>query len=194
MSRVEKLKALLAKVEQRRAEPRLVAVSGGHSLSSANTNLATPAVAKREAPLELAPRPAPVPSLPEPPSFEEALAPPPSSIPPPSVHEADTKLRSSLPPPHVGAVRAPQVPGPSSTVPPASLRSHTDEAPASTPAERPAARSSTEVLPATPARIAPSPALPFDSAVVVTSSPRLDTPKTFGELLELSLALRPKSG
>ncbi|MEY4514175.1 MAG: hypothetical protein RLZZ450_6297 [Pseudomonadota bacterium] len=181
MSRVEKLKALLAKVERRRAEPRLVAVSGGHSLSSANTNLAAPAVAKREAPLELARPPAPVQAQPESLSLE-SLAPPPSSIPPPSVHEAETKLRSSLPPPHT-ALRAPLAAGPSSTVPPAA-----------TPIERPAARSTTEVLPAAPTRIAPSPALPFDSAVVVTSSPRLDTPKTFGELLEQSLALRPKSG
>jgi hypothetical protein len=183
MSRVEKLKALLAKVEQRRAEPRLVAVAG-HAVS-ANTNVATPAAAKQAAPLELAPRPGPaaVPAHIEPPSFEDVLAPPPSSIPPPSVHEAPTKVRSSLPPPNTAATRAPQAAGPSSTVPPAA-----------TPAERPAARSTTEVLPAAPSRIAPSPALPFDSAVLVTSSPRLDTPKTFGELLEQSLALRPKSG
>lgn len=176
MSRVEKLKALLAKVEQRRTEPRLVAVSGGNAISSANTNVGAPAVARREPALELAPRPAPVPAQPELPSFEDVLAPPPSSIPPPapSVHEAETKVRSSLPPPNTAA-RAPQATGPSSTVPPA-------------------ARSTTEVLPAAPSRIAPSPALPFDSAVVVTSSPRLDTPKSFGELLEQSLALRPKSG
>jgi len=182
MSRVEKLKALLAKVERRRAEPRLVAVAG-HAVS-ANTNVAAPAVAKQVAPLELAPRPAPapVPAYAEPPSFEDALSPPPSSIPPPSVHEADTKVRSSLPPPNTAA-RVPQVAGPSSTVPPAA-----------TPAERPAARSTTDVLPPAPSRIAPSPVLPFDSAVLVTSSPRLDTPKTFGELLEQSLALRPKSG
>lgn len=189
MSRVEKLKALLAKVEQRRAEPRLVAVAG-HAVS-ANTNVAAPAAAKQAAPLELAPRPAPapVPAHSEPPSFDDVLAPPPSSIPPPSVHEAPTKVRSSLPPPNTAATpaRAPQASGPSSTVPPAA-----------TPAERPAARSTTrsttDMLPAAPSRIAPSPALPFDSAVLVTSSPRLDTPKTFGELLEQSLALRPKSG
>jgi hypothetical protein len=189
MSRVEKLKALLAKVEQRRAEPRLVAVAGGAALSTANTNVAS----RREAPLELARPPAPVAAAPEPLSFEDSLAPP-SSIPPPSVHEAETKLRSSLPPPNVAA-RAPQTTGPSSTVPPAApARPRSDEAPASTPAERPAARSSTEVLPATPSRIVPSPALPFESAVAVTSSPRVDSPKSFGELLEQSLALRPKSG
>ena len=194
MSRVEKLKALLAKVEQRRAEPRLVAVSGGAAVSSANTNLATPAAARREAPLELArpPAPAKVPTQPEPPTFEDSLAPP-SSIPPPSVHEAETKLRSSLPPPHVGA-RVPQAPTPSSPGPRADEPRTSTIPPAQRPADRPAARSTTEVLPATPSRIAPSPALPFDSAVLVTSSPRLDTPKTFGELLEQSLALRPKSG
>jgi hypothetical protein len=65
--------------------------------------------------------------------------------------------------------------------------------PAAAPSEAPG-RSSTEGLPAAPMRIAPSPALPFDAAVRVVSSPRLDTPKTFGELLEQSLALRPKTG
>jgi hypothetical protein len=191
MSRIEKLRSLLARVEQRRAEPRLVAVSGGHALSSANTNLATPAQPslRRDTPLELAPRPTPTlaPS-PTPSSLEEAFAPSaPSSIPPPppSLHEPEDWLRSSLPPP---PTLPPQ--GPSSTVPPAAL----PPGPQTLPAERPAARSATEVLPAAPSRIAPSPALPFDSAVRVTSSPRLDVPKTFGELLDLSLALRPKSG
>ena len=194
MSRIEKLKSLLARVEQRRAEPRLVAVSGGHALSSANTNRATqsqPSLRARETPLELAPKPATTPAL-APPAMappaqpiEEAFAPStPSSIPPPSIHEAETKLRSSLPPPS----RASQ--GPSSTVPPSAL----PPPPQAASLDRPAARSTTEVLPAAPSRIAPSPPLPFDSAVRVTSSPRLDVAKTFGELLEQSLALRPKSG
>jgi hypothetical protein len=204
MSRIDKLKTLLARVEQRRAEPRLVAVSGGHAVSSANTNLATPQPTLRaQTPLELAPRPAATPALvppaPTPPaptspaptpsvpaSFEEAFASSaPSSIPPPSFHEAQSRQLSSLPPP-------PTLPpsGPSSTVPPSALPTGTQ----ARSADRPAARSTTEVLPAAPSRIGPSPALPFDSAVRVTSSPRLDVPKTFGELLEQSLALRPKSG
>ena len=185
MSRVEKLKSLLARVEQRRAEPRLVAVSGGHAVSSANTNLVTssqPSL-RPQTPLELAPRPAATPAQapPAPTALEEAFASSaPSSIPPPSIYEAETRQRSSLPPPTLPPL------GPSSTVPPSGLQVAA--------AERPAARSATEVLPAAPSRIGPSPALPFDSAVRVTSSPRLDVPKTFGELLEQSLALRPKSG
>ena len=231
MSRIEKLKSLLARVEQRRTEPRLVAVSGGHGQSSANTNLATPAQSRRDTPLELAPK-APTPALAPPPPFfarapegalrpsiEEAFSPSaPSSIPPPSIHEAETKLRSSLPPPTRSI-------GPSSTVPPsaqppvapasadlrsraeepraADLRSRAEEPRASDLRSRaeeprasthPAARSTTDVQPAVPSRIAPSPPLPFDSAVRVTSSPRPEPPKTFGDLLEQSLALRPKSG
>jgi hypothetical protein len=53
-------------------------------------------------------------------------------------------------------------------------------------------RAPTEVLPAAPVRIAPAAPAPFDAAVRVASPPRIDTPKTFGELLELSLSLRPK--
>jgi len=168
-SQVSKLNTLLARVQQRRNEPRLVAV-GVSAQTSANTNLATPG-------LELA---KPIPEAPKRPPIEEVIAPTaPSSIPPPA---------SSMPPPAAPMLRTPlPASRPStSTVPPAGPehlgRAATEVLPAA------------ELGPAAPLRVAPSPALPFESAVRVTSSPRVDAPKSFGELLELSLALRPKSG
>jgi len=149
MSRIEKLKVLLARVEQRRAEPRLVAVSSAGGQVSANTNVEP--TRTREPQLELA-KPLP------------PVAQPPSSIPPPSA--AASISTSSLPP--VARTQAP-----SSTVPPV--------APG-------------EAQPTGPQRIAPQPVVPFDSAVRTTSAARIQAPKTFGELLEQSLALRPKSG
>jgi hypothetical protein len=170
-ARVQKLHTLLARVQQRRNEPRLVPV-GVSAQASANTNLSSRA-------LELA---KPIPEQPTLPPIEEVIAPTtPSSVPPPA---------SSIPPvlPPLPAMRTPLPPSkPStSTVPPASHeqlgRATTEVLPAAAP------------TPATPVRVAPSPVLPFDSAVRVTSSPRMDAPKSFGELLEQSLALRPKSG
>jgi len=182
MSRTDKLNALLARVQQRRAEPRLVAVSGGHALSSANTNLASPAARLREAPVELSPKPALAPAARR--ELDDETFTLPSSMPPPAMpaREAAAKLGSSLPPPPRTSLPPP---APSSTVPPSSQPAHLTDA---------QARSHTEVLAPVPTRIAPASALPFDSAVKVTSSPRLETVKTFGELLEQSLALRPKSG
>jgi hypothetical protein len=112
-------------------------------------------------------------------SIEEAIAPSaPSSIPP-------AAAPSSIPPPAAPLARTPPPPKPStSTVPPSEH----------------VARAPTEVLPvaepspAAPVRVGASPAVPFDSAVRVTSSPRIEAAKSFGELLELSLALRPKAG
>jgi hypothetical protein len=199
MSRIDKLRGLLARVEQRRAEPRLVAVSG-HGASSANTNVA-PVARTREAPLELAPKvavsreasaPAPV-AAPAAAERVVAVAPAPSSMPPPPLGGPETKLHSSLPPPArtPAPADASQTGAPSSTIPPAA---NAPPAALSGAAHDAQARSTTEILPAVPTRIAPSPALPFDSAVRVTTQPRIETAKTFGELLEQSLALRPKSG
>ena len=54
-------------------------------------------------------------------------------------------------------------------------------------------RSPTEILPAAaPVRIAPLPPAPFDAAVKVLSPARAEVPRNFGELLTLSLSLRPK--
>jgi hypothetical protein len=174
MSRIEKLKVLLARVEQRRAEPRLVAVSNASALPSANTNVAG------ARPLELAPSVRAAPA-------QEPIAPTaPSSIPPPP-----STRSSSLPP----MTRTPLPPPPStaasSSVPPA----HSSE---------PLSRAHTEVLPATqlpaapppttPTRIAPTPVTAAEPAVFATSAARVEAPRTFGELLERSLALRPKSG
>jgi hypothetical protein len=172
-ARVQKLQTLLARVQQRRNEPRLVPV-GVSAQASANTNLSSPA-------LELA---KPIPEQPTLPPIEEVIAPtapssippPASSIPPPPALPPLPAMRTSLPPSKPST----------STVPPASHehlgRATTEVLPAAEPA------------PATPLRVAPSPVLPFDSAVRVTSSPRIDAPRSFGELLEQSLALRPKSG
>lgn len=164
-TQLEKLRALLARVEQRRAEPRLVSLPGGRPLESANTNVGAQSALPEP---ELAPRAAP--TLLEPPLAA------PSSMPPPA---PGADLPRSTPP---AARSEPPPPRPrtsSSIVPPA-------EAPAAQP------RAATEVLPAAPARIPPTPPVPFDSVVRVASSPRLDAPKSFGELLELSLSLRPK--
>ncbi len=164
-TQVQKLQTLLARVQSRRHEPRLVAV--GVAAPSANQNLATPT-------LELAKPLA---------SIEDAIAPKiPSSLPPP-------RVPSSIPPP--------------SSVPPAVSRSPMPAKPSTStvpPSQTVLGRANTEVLPAVepPAaaavRVASSPALPFDSAVRVASSPRIEAPKSFGDLLELSLALRPKTG
>ena len=169
-ARVEKLRALLARVERRRAEPPLVSLPAARSVESANTNLGASAA---EAPVAAPRTPPTQPSLPPAPSS----LPPPSSMPPPA---RDAALRSPIPPPPPRSEPPALRPrGPSSTIPPLE--------PGSSPPRAP-----TEVLPAAPTRIAPSAPLPFDAAVRVASSPRIDTPKTFGELLELSLSLRPK--
>jgi hypothetical protein len=42
------------------------------------------------------------------------------------------------------------------------------------------------------ARIEPQPAAAADSVVRVVAPPRVEAPKTFGELLETSLSLRPR--
>jgi hypothetical protein len=161
-TQVQKLNALLTRVQQRRQEPRLVPVRG--AATSANTNLAAPT-------LELA-KPIETPK----PRIEEVIAARvPSSIPPPAA-------ASSIPPPSIRTPLPPRKPS-SSTVPPSEQlgRAHTEVLPAAEPG------------PVAGVRVAASPALPFDSAVRVTSSPRVEAAKSFGDLLELSLALRPKT-
>lgn len=174
-SQVSKLNTLLARVQQRRNEPRLVAV-GVSAQTSANTNLV--GLSAQAPALELA---KPLPQAPRLPPIEEVIAPTaPSSIPPPASHLATPILRT--PPPASKPSTSTVPPG----IPPASQehlgRAQTEVLPAA------------ELGPAAPLRVAPSPVLPFESAVRVTSSPRIDAAKSFGELLELSLALRPKSG
>lgn len=172
-TQVQKLEGLLARVQQRRREPRLVAV--GVAAPSANTNVAAPQLELAKAPE----RPvAPI---------EEAIAPSsPSSVPP-------AQSPSSIPPPAA----------PPSSMPPVSPRTQplvSKPATSTIPPSEAQLRSPTEVLPAaelsspSATRVSASPALPFDSAVRVTSAPRIESPKSFGDLLELSLALRPKSG
>jgi len=163
-AKVQKLRALLERVERRRKEPRLVSVTGGAQVASANTNetLRTLEVVPAQAPL-LAP---------------PSSLPPPSSMPPPALPALDATLRSPPPPPP-SSMPPPARRTPSSTLPP-------EVVPASP-------RAPTEVLPAAQARIAPASPVPFDSAVRVATPPRIDAPKTFGELLEQSLALRPRA-
>jgi hypothetical protein len=153
-AQVDKLNVLLARVRERRAEPRLLPVRGANALETANTNLA-----QRDRPLVEVAR-VPEPTQPEPRRT--------SSIQP--AIELDFEAPRTEPP---LALKTP-----TSTVPPA--------------AAPPAERATTEVLPPTQARFVPSPAQPFDAAVKVVSSPRVEVPKSFGELLELSLSLRPK--
>lgn len=153
-SQVEKLNVLLARVRERRAEPRLLPVRGG-GLETANTN-----VAQRERPLEVARAHEPAPA-------------------------AEPRRSSSIQP----AIEL-DFEGPARTEPPLTLKTPTSTVPPAAPASEP--RASTEVLPPAQARFVPSPAQPFDAAVKVVSSPRVEVPKSFGELLELSLSLRPK--
>ncbi|MET0287099.1 MAG: hypothetical protein ABW352_21625 [Polyangiales bacterium] len=167
-TQVQKLNALLTRVQQRRQEPRLVSV--GVTAPSANTNLAAPALGLAKPELAAL-------------SIEEAIAPAsPSSLPP--------AAPSSIPPPAA----------PSSIPPPAQRKPSSSTVPPSENAPHALGRARTEVLPAAEppptagVRVAASAALPFDSAVKVTSSPRIEAAKSFGDLLELSLALRPKTG
>lgn len=198
-SRMEKLKQLLSRVEQRRAAPRLTAIAGANTGGAAveargparepHRPAAEPGAHLREVPPPAAQAPKPMTSL------EQALnQEAPSSIPPPPPRgearditreqaiveararsEGEAPVPTSLPP----TPEPPELKPPNSTVPPVSAEA--------------VARAGTEVLPPVPARIAPSPAVPYDSAVQVVSSPRIDAPKSFGELLEQSLALRPRS-
>ncbi len=190
-SRLDKLKQLLSRVEQRRAAPRLAVVAANGAASVRLAPVAPePAVRLRE-----------VPPLQEPASsLEQALIQEvPSSIPPPPRVEArgparerqdeargptraaegEAPIPTSLPP----TLHQAELKPPTSTVPPAPIA----------PAPEAMARAGTEVLPPVPLRVAPSPAVPFDSAVQVVSSPRIDAPRSFGELLEQSLALRPRN-
>ena len=169
-ARIEKLNTLLSRVRERRAEARLVQLPGASALTSANTNLAEP-----DRPLlSEAPRPASSTDA----QPEAAASPRRTSSIQPAVTEADAVAQRSEPPVHLKT--------PTSTVPPPSLPA--EPASAHDAAQRP----SVEVIPPAPQRIAPSSALPFDAAVKVVSSPRIEAPKTFGDLLEQSLALRPK--
>jgi hypothetical protein len=186
-ARIEKLNLLLARVQQRRAEPRLVSVpglGGEQSARSENTNLASAAAPSARIPSE------PPPPTPFDESFAELTGP--SSMPPPAhpalAHEAAplAKIHSSIPaaPSELDALGPRSTPGSRaeprpSTVPPA----HVSEPPLPITADASVA----------PVRVAPSPSVPFDSAVRVASSPRIDAAKSFGELLELSLSLRPKA-
>lgn len=96
--------------------------------------------------------------------------------------EPPVRRASSLPPPP---------PRPGSSVPPRAEVGVRPPGGPPTPADV-QARAPTEVLPVTPVRIAPAPPVPFEAAVRVASPPRIDAPKTFGELLALSLSLRPR--
>jgi hypothetical protein len=173
-ARVFKLNSLLQRVRERRAEPRMVAIQGASAQTSANTNLA-----QRAAPaLAEAPREAPL-------AVEDSS----STLREMAAQSAPNERRaaSSIQPALHEEAAAPR------SEPALQQRTSTSTVPPS-PAQiaESGQRASTEVLPPAPLRIAPAPALPFEAAVKVVSSPRIETPKTFGELLEQSLALRPK--
>jgi hypothetical protein len=155
--RIAKLEALLARVECRRNEPRLVPLVRGQ-LASANTNLT-----ERAPPAAPAARIAPSPPTPVPAPLEAAM----SQL----AMDSAARRASSLPPPPTDAPPRAATPLPPSVE---------------------VARAPTEVLPAAPVRIAPLPPAPFDAAVKVVSQPRIDAPRSFGDLLTLSLSLRPK--
>lgn len=156
--RIDKLHALLERVRERRAEPRLVAVAGVRPLESANTNLE-----QREPPRIVESARSLEPARSEPPRLEPPAPRRTSSVQP-------AVLLESEPPVAAGEL---------------SLEARTSTVP---PASESAARAANEPS----QRIAPSAALPFDSAVKQASPARVESAKTFGELLELSLSLRPR--
>lgn len=182
---INKLHALLERVQQRRAEPRLVALPGASALASANTNLAYEDMARGS---EVAPPGSARPTSPPGTPLEEEVARYATSS--DSRDLEGRRSTSSIQPAVSLDTQAPaarseppaQLKTPTSTVPPPNHPSASDAPP----------RTSTELLPPTPARVVPAPALPFDAAVKVVSSPRIELPKTFGELLDASLSLRPK--
>lgn len=182
---IQKLHALLERVQQRRAEPRLVALPGASALSSANTNVAREDVAPVG---ELAPagtsRPTGAPGTP----LEEEVA---RYATRSDSHDPEGRRSTSSIQPAVALETQPPT---TRSEPPAQLKTPTSTVPPPGGAGRSELppRASTEVLPPTPARVVPAPALPFDAAVKVVTSPRIELPKTFGELLEASLSLRPK--
>jgi hypothetical protein len=169
-SRIAKLEALLARVERRRAEPRLVPVGNVPGYATANNNIAErPSMASMAERSQTMPAPrragpamsagltggiaTPMPAPVEAAITQLALDPP-------------ARRASSLPPPPEGS-DSPRHP----LTPP----------PGATPA-----------TPLAPVRIEPQPLAPLDSAVKVVSAARVDTPRTFGDLLSLSLSLRPR--
>jgi hypothetical protein len=192
-ARMNKLKALLGRVQERRAAPRLKAVP-----------------AAPEPVVSLAPEPSS--TLPD---VLRVTAPPPEAVttPPPELvtmppaaaraEEVAAFLHSSAPP---NASRgseatrsAPTVedlpPMPAlDTLPPIPDFGEEPEGPVTEPPPpaAPAVALAEPVLTAPSARIEPQPMAPAEPVVRVVAPPRVEAPKTFGELLEVSLALRPR--
>lgn len=189
-ARVDKLNNLLARVQQRRAEPRLFAVRGlaeSPAEPPENTNVAASAQAVSAAPSSAAAQPASAAVQPAAAAVQPSAAavqpasPAAPSTPSSPFEESFADLTASVPPP----VLKPAAAAPPEPARPAAQAPVSDaEAPSGVEPARP------EEL--APVRVAPSPALPFDSAVLVVSQPRNEAVRTFGELLELSLSLRPK--
>lgn len=225
-SRLEKLKTLLARVEERKNQPRLRAVPPAlqPTAPSNEASFAEPATASRVAslpperpqkqvpttPLEdamadLSPTqglggvPTPVPGAPgnlELDAFEAPAKP------------AAARSVSTLPQPVARATQVTAPPAPpsdafardpfASSLPPASAAADASSARENIPTPVPGAEPSVPVAPeAEPvalseasARIAPEPASAKGPIVTAVSPARVEAPKTFGELLERTLALR----
>lgn len=163
--RIAKLEALLARVEQRRGEPRLVPIRRGSQLEPAAANNNLVERVQTQPPRRPEPASTPLPT-PVPAPLEAAM----SQL----AMDSAARRASSLPPPPGAGDLARHV---STPVPPPTIES---------------LRAPTEVLPAAPVRIAPLPPAPFDAAVKLVSPVRADAPRSFGDLLTLSLSLRPK--
>jgi hypothetical protein len=215
-STVDQLRALLSRVETRRNAPRLRPVPAASALGGAPVapaNDARPAervsVERISAPPERAKPPSPTP-------LENAIAGGLSPTPVPSGQPSGELVLDDFEPPqravsratapatprggetaHRGAPTMPQTDpftlDPFASSPPPAPAAPARPQPTPAAAAAPAAPAARPTPPTAPsARIAaPEPASSGPVARAVTRA-RVDTPRTFGELLELSLALRPR--
>lgn len=184
MSAIEKLEALLSRVQTRKAAPRPVA--------SAEVPFAAPAPGTGR--VSKVPVPTPLEESMEMlvpversrdslPSAFEARAPEPQTAPPSDeLFLDDFEPPATVQPAASAQASAPVAMPPAAAVP--APAAPVAAAPAPAPAPKPAP------ITAATARIAPAAATAASPVSVVSAAPRFE-PKSFGDLLELSLALRP---
>jgi hypothetical protein len=191
--RLEKLKGLLNRVQERRGQPRLSAVAPVPKTQDAEANGAAllesaevPTAAHEISPV-LRPEPPAKPveveredvqrlaHAPTLGNVPPAVAKAPEPAAPPAVAKA---AEPSAPPPVVPAeAKAPVVEEALPEVEPAAEVARVEEAPLTAPS----------------ARVEPLPMASSKPVVRAVSAPVVETPKTFGDLLELSLSLRPRA-
>jgi hypothetical protein len=190
-ARIQKLKSLLSRVQERRAEPRTAVRRGAIAAVLDPALQGSAPQAQQE--LRVVPPPAPAQPRVERSELPEALAP--SSAPPgnrgseqsrsaPTVEDLPAlppldalpatpqPLTQSLEPAPIPAAPAARKPEPLPVVQPA-------------PEPEP-------VVSAASARVEPSAPRAAEPVARAVSAPRVEAPRSFGDLLELSLSLRPR--